>query len=105
MWHSKQEMYCHPREKKSLPIKKEQNRKPKLGKTGRLLRDVTTKSLKAQLEEWMLHKNAGFEAFHFILDQSPLHLKFQWSIFASVPSCSCKEGDKADWSRYEPQVT
>lgn len=43
----------------------------------------------------MLHKNAVLGVFNLIPDQTPLHLKFQLLTFASVPSCSCKEGDKA----------
>lgn len=55
--------------------------------------------------EWVLHNNAVFEVFCFILGQNLLHLKFQWSTSASTLSCSCKEGDKAGWNRYGPLAT
>lgn len=70
----------------------------KLGKTGIVSRDRNIKSLKAQVEESECYIKMLFffcKVFHFILDQNLLHLKFQLSVSASVPFCSCKEGGKA----------
>lgn len=97
-------MYCHSG--KNIHFIFNKKKLTKWDKTGTVSRDITMKSLKAQSEESECYiKNAVLGVFNLILDQTPLHLKCQWSAFASVPSCSCKEGDKAGWSRYGPQVT